>query len=190
MMGCSMVAEFFQEGDNLLFFAVVETGGRGFQCVFVIGKRFLDQGMTGSSQFHMNPPPVTGMVLAPDPAFLFQAVDGGGNRSTGQKNFFPDRIYRKRAFMQQDFEHGKIGKTKSQRNDMSPDVFFHCPGGFVKNQPNPGSLYFHSHFISVSGAEKRSSLHPGRPHFGHPVLMTEKEPWFAEPAFQCGVRPV
>ena len=78
-----------------------------------------DQRSPGCCERHVSYAAILWASLAPDKSFIFEAIDSGGDRSAGEHNVPSDGIDWERAFVEKDFEDGKVRNAEAKRGDIS-----------------------------------------------------------------------
>jgi hypothetical protein len=82
-------------------------------------KNVADQRPSGCGKRHKGNPTILRASLPADESFFFEAIDGGGDRSTGEHDVSSDRIDWERTFVQKNFQNGEVRDPEAGRGDTA-----------------------------------------------------------------------
>ena len=123
------------ETGELLTLLVSEHGEELVEVLRVHGESIFDQFETRLGQMNKDDSRVALAPLTADESFFLQALDGGSDRPARQKHLLANRVDRQGTFMEQQLEHGEIGKRgKSLASDALFVVAHHGMRGFPKKE--------------------------------------------------------
>ena len=98
-------------------------------------KNSADQRSPCRGERYIGDPAIVWARLPTNEALDLQSVDRGGNRTTGEHYLPSDRIDRKRPFVQENFQDGKIRETESGIGYTSRVHLSEGSISFHENQP-------------------------------------------------------
>ena len=101
----------------------------------MLGEEPADEGAALRGEMNDAGAAVVFVVAANDEAAAGQAVDGGGDGTTGEQHLSANLVDRERAFVKQRFENAEVAGTKSERDDARMSDGFQRPRGFPKDEP-------------------------------------------------------
>ena len=78
-----------------------------------------DQGAPRWGKCHEGYAPIVWASLAADKSLFLEAIDRGGDRAAGEHNVSSDGIDWERAFMQKNFQDGKVRDAEPGRGDTT-----------------------------------------------------------------------
>jgi hypothetical protein len=80
-------------------------------------------------------PAILWASLSADESLFFETIDSGGNRPAGEHDAASDGIHRERAFVEKDFQDGKVRNAKPGGADTSGIELYESPVGLHENEP-------------------------------------------------------
>jgi hypothetical protein len=94
-----------------------------------------DQCPSAWGKRHEGYPTILWTSLSADEAFFFEAIDGGGDRATGEHDVASDGIDRERTFVQKNFQDGKVREAESGGGDTAGIDLSEGAGSLHQNEP-------------------------------------------------------
>ena len=94
-----------------------------------------DQGSPRCGKRHVGYATIVWASLAANESFFLEAIDSGGDRTAGEHNVSSDRIDWERAFMQKNFQNGKVRDAEAGRGDTSGIDLCESAVSLHENQP-------------------------------------------------------